>query len=106
VIVPAEKFPLASRATMALVVLALVAVVAEFETFPAVEIVASLVSAIPLASLALVTAESKIFAVVTSLSATTTIGVAAVLSLVGVTVSPDVHTYPAVTFAIDCSPYV
>jgi hypothetical protein len=46
VIVPAEKFPLASLATIADAVFALVAVVAELDTFPAVEMVASLVSAI------------------------------------------------------------
>ena len=46
VIVPAEKLPDASRATIALAVLALVAVVAEFATLPAVEIVANLVSTI------------------------------------------------------------
>lgn len=45
VIDPAEKLPEAFRATMVLAVLALVAVVAELETFPAVEMVASLVSA-------------------------------------------------------------
>ena len=42
VMVPAEKFPLASLATMALAVLALVAVVAELDTFPDVDIVASI----------------------------------------------------------------
>jgi hypothetical protein len=42
VIVPAEKFPLASRATMALAVLALEAVVAALETFPEVDMVASM----------------------------------------------------------------
>ena len=47
-IVPAEKFPLASRATIALTVLALVAVVAELDTLPAVEIVANLVQQWPL----------------------------------------------------------
>src|SRR5207244_6355333 len=46
VMVPAEKLPDASRATMALAVFALVAVVAELATLPAVEIVANLVSAI------------------------------------------------------------
>ena len=46
VIVPAEKLPDASRVTIAFAVLALVAVVAELATFPAVEIVASLVSTI------------------------------------------------------------
>jgi hypothetical protein len=40
------------------------------------------------ASFASVTLASKIFAVVTSLSATTTVGAAVVLSLAGVTVSP------------------
>lgn len=45
VIDPAEKLPEAFRATMVPAVLALVAVVAELETFPAVEMVASLVSA-------------------------------------------------------------
>ena len=43
---PAVKFPDASLATIALAVFALAAVVAELETFPEVEIVASLVSAI------------------------------------------------------------
>jgi len=47
VIVPAEKLPDASRATIALAVLALVAVVAEFATLPAVLIVANLLSTIP-----------------------------------------------------------
>jgi hypothetical protein len=47
VIVPALKFPDASRATIALAVFADVAVVAELLTFDAVEIVASLVSTIP-----------------------------------------------------------
>ncbi len=46
VIVPAAKSPLASRVTIADAVLASVAVVAELLTFPAVEIVANLVSAI------------------------------------------------------------
>ena len=46
VIVPALKFPLASRATMAELVLPEVAVVAELLTFPAVAIVANLVSSI------------------------------------------------------------
>ena len=46
VIVPAVKFPLPSRATIALAVFALVAVVALLLTFNAVEIVASFVSAI------------------------------------------------------------
>jgi hypothetical protein len=44
VMVPAVKLPLPSRATMALAVFALVAVVAELLTLPAVAIVASLVS--------------------------------------------------------------
>src|SRR5262249_24489900 len=46
VIVPAEKLPDASRETIASAVFVLVAVVAEFDTFPAVEMVANLVSAI------------------------------------------------------------
>jgi len=46
VIVPAVKLPDASRATIADAVFALVAVVAELDTFPVVEMVASLVSAI------------------------------------------------------------
>ena len=46
VIVPAEKLPDASRATIAFAVLALVAVVAELATLPAVEIVANFVSTI------------------------------------------------------------
>src|SRR5438045_5623797 len=46
VIVPAEKLPDASRATIAFAVLVFVAVVAELATLPAVEIVASLVSTI------------------------------------------------------------
>jgi hypothetical protein len=54
VIVPAAKFPLVSRATIAEFVFTLVAVVAEFETFKAVEIVASFVSDI--AALALISA--------------------------------------------------
>ena len=49
VIVPAEKFPDASRATMAFDVLRLVADVAEFATFPAVVMVASFESIIPAA---------------------------------------------------------
>jgi hypothetical protein len=55
VIVPALKLPLESRATIALAVLALVAVVALFEILPAVEIVLNLVSAILPASIVLVT---------------------------------------------------
>ena len=47
VIIPAEKLPEASRATIADAVLASVAVVALLETLSAVEIVASLVSTIP-----------------------------------------------------------
>ena len=46
VTVPAAKFPLASRATIALAVFADAAVVAELLTFRAVAIVASLVSSI------------------------------------------------------------
>ena len=55
VIVPAEKLPEASRATMAEAVLAFVAVVAELDTFNAVAIVLSLVSAIEPANIVLVT---------------------------------------------------
>ena len=78
VIVPALKSPLASRATIAEAVFALVAVVAEFDTFSAVAIVASFVSAIaadalmspstivPSAIFAEVTAPSAIFSVVTA----------------------------------------
>jgi hypothetical protein len=51
VTVPAVKFPLASRATIALAVFADVAVVAELLTLDAVEIVASLVSTMPAAAL-------------------------------------------------------
>src|SRR5260221_10203267 len=51
VIVPAEKFPELSRATIAFAVLPLVAVVAEFATLPAVEIVANFVSTIPAAAM-------------------------------------------------------
>jgi hypothetical protein len=47
VIVPAEKLPDESRATIALAVFALVAVVAEFATLPALEIVANFESVIP-----------------------------------------------------------
>jgi hypothetical protein len=46
VIVPAEKLPDESRATMSFAVFALVAVVAEFATLPAVLMVANLLSAI------------------------------------------------------------
>ena len=42
VILPAEKFPLAPRATKALAALALEAVVAAFATFPEVDMVASM----------------------------------------------------------------
>ena len=80
VIVPAVKFPLASRATIADAVFASVAVVAELLTFPEVAIVANLVSTIaaveeisaftivPSAILADVTAASLIFTVVIALS--------------------------------------
>ena len=54
VIVPAEKFPEPSRATIALAVFALVAVVAELDTLSGVLMVASLVSTI--AALALTSA--------------------------------------------------
>ena len=51
VIVPAEKLPFVSRETMELIVLVEAAVVAEFDTFPNVAIVASLVSTIAAAEL-------------------------------------------------------
>ena len=81
VIVPAVKLPLASRATMADAVFASVAVVAELLTFPAVEMVANLVSTIAAvglisaftmvlsAILADVTAALIIFAVVMAFAA-------------------------------------
>ena len=47
VIVPAEKLPLASLETMVLLLFKSVAVVAEFATFPAEEIVAKFASVIP-----------------------------------------------------------
>jgi hypothetical protein len=63
VIVPALKFPLASRATIALAVFAFVAVVAEFDTLPAVAIVANFVSTIPAAELiSALTIESAVIA--------------------------------------------
>ena len=79
VIVPALKSPLASRATIALAVLAFVAVVAELLTLFAVAIVANLESAMaaeveisafiisPSAILALVTASAANFDVVMAL---------------------------------------
>ena len=64
VIVPAEKLPLLSRATIAFAVFADVAVVAEFDTFPAVATVASLVSAMAAAELmSALTIESAVIAV-------------------------------------------
>lgn len=47
VIVPAEKFPVASLETMVLLLFKSVAVVAEFATFPAEEMVAKFASVIP-----------------------------------------------------------
>ena len=73
---PAVKLPLASRATIALAVFAFVAVVAEFDTLPAVDIVASLLSGILACSLADDTdkapkaAESTAPAFIAALSAT------------------------------------
>jgi hypothetical protein len=55
VIILAEKFPEESLATIALAVLEELAVVAEFDTFPELEIVRSLESDIDPASIALVT---------------------------------------------------
>ena len=67
VTVPAAKLPEASRATIAEAVFAFVAVVAELETLLAVEIVASLVSAIAADALisALTIVSSRIIADVT-----------------------------------------
>jgi hypothetical protein len=63
VMVPAEKLPEASRATMADAVLALVAVVAELDTLLLEEIVASFVSAIAAAELmSALTMESAVIA--------------------------------------------
>ena len=50
VIIPASRFPLPSLETIAFAVFATVAVVAELDTFPAVDIVASFVSTIPAAA--------------------------------------------------------
>ena len=71
VMVPALKSPLASRATIAEAVFALVAVVAEFDTLPAVEMVASFVSTIPADALMspLTIVPSAIFTEVTAPSA-------------------------------------
>jgi hypothetical protein len=80
VIVPAVKFPEASRATIALAVFDEVAVVAEFETLSAVEIVASFVSAIA--------AEALISPL--------TIVPSRIIVLVTVPVSPVVTTVPVV----------
>ncbi len=60
VIVPAEKSPELSLATIAEAVFALVAVVAEFDTLPEVEMVLSLESAILPASIVLVTLPAPI----------------------------------------------
>ena len=68
VMLPAIKSPLASRATIADAVFALVAVVAELLTFPAVAMVASFVSTIAADALmsALTISPSRIFALVTA----------------------------------------
>jgi len=68
VIVPALKFPLPSLATIAFAVFESVAVVAELETFPEVEIVSSFVSAI--AALELISAFTIEPAVIAALNAT------------------------------------
>jgi hypothetical protein len=75
--VPAVKLPLASRATIALAVLALAAVVAEFDTFPAVDMVANFVSAIEaLALMSVFTmVPSRIIELVTVPSGRTTVPV-------------------------------
>ena len=72
VMVPAVKFPLASRATIVEAVLASVAVVAELLTFPAVAMVASLVSTIAADELmsAFTISPSLIFADVIAFAAT------------------------------------
>ena len=64
--VPAMKLPLLSRATIADVVFAAVAVVAELLTFPAVAMVANLVSTMAAVALisALTISPSRIFALV------------------------------------------
>ena len=71
VMVPAEKFPDPSRATIAEAVFAVVAVVAELATLRAVEMVANLVSAIAAEALmsALTISPSKILTEVTALEA-------------------------------------
>ena len=78
VIVPAVKLPEPSRATIALAVLALAAVVALLLTLPAVEMIASLVSTI--AALALMSS--------------LTMAPSAIIVLVTVPLSPVVTTVP------------
>ena len=94
VIVPAAKLPEASRATIALVVLATVAVVALLLTLPALLIVASLLSAIvalvaisastivALAIAADVTASFAILPVVTALAAILAVVIGAVFNMI------------------------
>ena len=78
VIVPALKFPVASRATIVFAVLLFVAVVAELLTLPAVAMVANLLSTIPavaeMSSFAMV--PSAILAVVTALAANLSVEIA------------------------------
>jgi hypothetical protein len=79
VIVPAVKLPLASRATIADAVLALVAVVALLLTLPAVEMVASLVSAI--AAEALMSTSAMVPLTIFALATVIAVGNAPVASL-------------------------
>ena len=94
VIVPAVKFPLASRATIVDGVLSLVAVVAELLTLPVVAIVANLLSAMAAVKLmsALTISPSFIFPEVT----------ASVASMLVTTLSVPIDATPA--FVIDTSP--
>lgn len=89
VIVPAEKLPLPSRATMALGVFVLAAVVAELETLPGVAMVASLVST--MAAPAAISELTMPDMVASSTRA---------LSLAGVTVSPERNVRPLVIVAM------
>ena len=74
---PALKFPLASRATIALAVFAFVAVVAELDTLPFVDIVAKYVSVIavafhvPLVTVPTVVAAAVLTAAVVTISVLT-----------------------------------
>ena len=89
VIVAAEKLPLPSRATMALGVFVLAAVVAELETLPGVAMVASLVST--MAAPAAISALTMPEMVASSTRA---------LIFAGVTVSPERKVRPLVIVAM------